>query len=104
MISLIEFFSICAVATLTAAGASQGWNSLRQSRRGRANPVKFSDDDGFGRPSEGTFHEPHYGKRYGVSCRIEYGMGESRSEGMLIDMSRQGWRARGHSWSPRDQH
>lgn len=95
MISLIEFFSICGVATLTAAGASHGWNLLRRSRGRSEQPGRANGDDGTGRPSAGVFHEPRFGKRRCVSCRIEYGIGESRNEGMLIDMSRQGWRARG---------
>jgi hypothetical protein len=93
MISLIEFFSICGVATLTAAGASQGWNFLRRSRGGRSEkPAKY---DGSGRPSAGAWHEPRYDKRLRLSCRIEYIMGNSRHEAMLIDLSRQGWHARG---------
>lgn len=95
MISLIEFFSICSVATLTAAGASHGWNLLRRSRGRSEHAVSSSRDDGSGRPAAGAFHEPRFGKRCCVSCRIEYGEGESRNEAMLIDMSRQGWRARG---------
>jgi hypothetical protein len=96
MISLIEFFSICGVATLTAAGASQGLNLLRRSRGVRSdNPVTDREEDGSGRPSAGAWHEPRYGKRHRVNCRIEYGVGDTRNEGVLIDMSRQGWRARG---------
>lgn len=96
MISLIEFFSICGVVTLTAAGASQGLNLLRRPRDGRSeNPDRFGNDDGSGRPAAGVWHEPRYGKRHCVSCRIDYGVGDSRNEGMLIDMSQQGWRARG---------
>jgi PilZ domain len=95
MISLIEFFSICGVATLTAAGASHGWNLLQRSRGRSEQPGRVNGDDGTGRPSAGVFHEPRFGKRRCVSGRIEYGIGEGRNEGMLIDMSRQGWRARG---------
>src|SRR5437867_2587922 len=95
MISLIEFVSICGVATLTAAGASQGWNLLRRPRGGRSgNPAK-SRDEGSGRPSAGAWHEPRYGKRHLVSSRIEYMVGGQRHEGLLIDMCRHGWHARG---------
>jgi hypothetical protein len=96
MISLIEFVSICAVATLTAAGASQGWERLRRPRVVRSEPrVSHNDDDGFGRPSAGRWHEPRYGKRYSVSCRIEYGLDDNWHQGVLFDMSCQGWRAKG---------
>jgi PilZ domain-containing protein len=96
MISLIEFVSICGVATLTAAGASRGLNLLRRSRGGHSeNPARPRDDEGTGRPSAGAWHEPRYGKRHLVSSRIEYSVGGRRYEGLLIDMSRQGWRARG---------
>jgi hypothetical protein len=96
MISLIEFVSICGVATLTAAGASQGLNLLRRSRdESPKTRVKCGDDEESGRPPAGAWHEPRYGKRHLVSCRIEYGVGDHRHEGVLLDLSRQGWRARG---------
>jgi PilZ domain len=100
MISLVEFVAICSVATLTAAGASQGWDRLRRSRSGRATDFLKSSGDGSGRPSAGAWHEPRYGKRYSVSCSIEYQVGPHTHEGMLIDVSRQGWRAMGPSPVP----
>ena len=96
MISLIEFFSICGVATLTAAGASQGLNILRRARGGRAeNQATTHDSEDSGRPSAGVWHEPRYSKRHSVSCPIEYCLGDKWHEGILMDISRQGWRARG---------
>jgi hypothetical protein len=97
MISLVELVAICSVATLTAAGASQGWDRLRRPRGDRsAAPVK-SRSEGSGRPSAGAWHEPRYGKRYSVSCPIKYQVGAHAHEGILIDVSRQGWRATGPS-------
>jgi hypothetical protein len=96
--SLIEFFAIFSLATLTAAGASHGLHLLRQPRDKRAGMTPQSrnnNDEESGRPSAGAWHEPRYGKRHRVSCRIEYAVGGSRLEGMLIDISRQGWRANG---------
>src|SRR5262245_6706797 len=96
MISLIEFVSICGVATLTAAGASHGWNLLRQPRGGRSgSPARSCEDEGAGRPSAGAWHEPRYDKRHLISSQIEYRVGGQRHEGLLIDMSRHGWHARG---------
>ena len=96
MISLVEFVTLCGAATLSAAGISQGLNCLRHPRSGRsANPVRSSAEDGSGRPDAGAWHEPRYGKRYRVNCRIQYEVGGTWNEGVLIDMSRQGWRARG---------
>ncbi len=97
MISLVELVAISGVATLSAAGASHGLNLLRQAREGRSGvPVRSGQhDEESGRPSAGTWHEPRYGKRHPVSCRIEYAAGSERWEGTLVDMSRQGWRARG---------
>jgi hypothetical protein len=96
MISLLEFVSICGVATLTAAGASHGLSFLRRSRsEGSPNQMGSRRNEESGRPAAGSWHEPRYGKRHTVSCPIEYVLGTHRYEGMLIDMSRRGWRARG---------
>lgn len=96
MISLIELLTISCVATLTAAGASQGLNRLRQSRRIPADTsTRPSCDSTSGRPAAGMWHEPRYGKRHRVSCQIEYRIEDQRYEGMLVDLSRQGWRVHG---------
>lgn len=97
MISLFEFVSICGVATLTAAGASHGLSLLRRSRSEDSdNQIRSRGNEESGRPASGSWHEPRYGKRYTVSCRIEYVLGTNRYEGILIDVSRRGWRARGN--------
>ena len=75
MISLIEFFSICGVATLTAAGASQGWNLLRRPRR----PFRQSGQrsrGGWIRTTlrRGMARTPLW-QAPRVNCRIEYGVG-----------------------------
>ena len=97
MISLLEFITISGMATLSAAGASHGLNLLRQKRGARSGVPKRSGnhDEASGRPSAGAWHEPRYGKRHQVSCRMEYVAGRDRAEGILLDLSRQGWRARG---------
>lgn len=96
MISLVEFVSICGVASLTAAGASQGLQRLRRSRGQRSDEqVSFPIEASSGRPSPGAWHEPRDGKRHTVSCPIEYVLDNIRYEGMLVDMSRLGWRAQG---------
>ncbi len=98
MISLIEFISICGVASLTAAGASQGLQLLRRSLGQRSDErVSLPVEEPSGRPPAGAWHEPRYGKRRAVSCRIEYILDKTRHQGMLIDMSQRGWRARGES-------
>lgn len=103
MISLTGFFTICGVATLSAAGISQGLNCLRQPRPGRsATPVRSSAENGSGRPAAGAWHEPRYGKRYSVNCRTRYDVGGMWYEGVLINMSRQGWRVRGTQPVPND--
>ena len=95
MISLIEFITISGLATLTAAGVSQGLNLLRQPRGGRSGPLAQSDNgEAPGRPSAGAWHEPRYGKRHRISGGIQYAVGEGRLQGMLVDISRQGWRVR----------
>ena len=96
MISLMEFVSICSVASVTAAGASQGLQLLWRSR-GRRSDKRVSRlvEESSGRPSPGAWHEPRERKRHPVSCRIEYILDKIRHEGILIDMSRQGWRVRG---------
>ena len=102
MISLIEFVSICGVATMTAAGASQGLHLLRRSRVDQSNAHHNpSQEKGSGRPAPGAWHEPRYGKRHAVSCRIEYLVDDVRYEGMLVDMSQGGWRAQGVSCLPK---
>ena len=97
MISLLEFVTISGMATLSAAGVSHGLNLLRQKREGRSGVPKRSGnhDEASGRPSAGAWHEPRYGKRHQLSCRMEYLAGHNRGEGILLDLSRQGWRARG---------
>ena len=96
MISLMEFVSICGVASLTAAGVSQGLQRLRPSRGQRADErVSLPIEDTSGRPAPGAWHEPRDGKRHTVSYPIEYILGKIRYEGMLVDMSQRGWRARG---------
>ena len=83
---------------MTAAGASHGFHLLRQSRRHHCDPPCDSrQEQGSGRPAPGAWHEPRYGKRHAVSCRIEYVVDEVRHEGLLVDMSQGGWRARGRS-------
>jgi PilZ domain len=96
MISLVEFVSICGVASLTAAGASQGLQRLRRtkvqcSKEQARGPIEESS----GRPAPGIWHEPRDRKRHAVNCRIEYILGQVRHEGMLVDMSLRGWRAHG---------
>jgi hypothetical protein len=98
MISLMEFVSICGVATMTAAGASQGLHFLRRSRREHSDPhPNTRQEQCAGRPAPGAWHEPRYGKRHAMSCRIEYVVDDVRYEGILVDMSREGWRAQGSS-------
>lgn len=96
MMSLMEVLSIGAVVTLTAAGASQGLHLLRRSRTHPPDlTIRLAHDESSGRPAAGAWHEPRYGKRHAVNCPIEYVLGEARHEGLLVDMSRRGWRARG---------
>ena len=96
MISLMEFVSLCGVASLTAAGASQGLQRLWRSRIQRADEgLSLPIEETSGRPSPGAWHEPRHGKRHTVSCPIEYILDEIRYEGMLVEMSRRGWRAQG---------
>ena len=98
MISLMEFVSICGVATMTAAGASQGLHLLRRSRGHRTvPPLSQAHDEASGRPPAGAWHEPRYGKRRQVSFRIEYVIDQVRHQGRLLDMSQSGWRAQGAS-------
>lgn len=94
MISLVEFVSICGVASLTAVGASQGLQRLRRSREERSDR-RAPDTASSGRPAPGAWHEPRFGKRQSVNCRIEYVLANRRYEGTLIDMSQRGWRAQG---------
>jgi len=102
MISLIEFVSICGVATMTAAGASQGLQLLRRSRADPSSlPHNPLQEEGSGRPAPGAWHEPRLGKRHAASCRIEYVVQDVRYEGMLVDMSQGGWRAQGVSCLPK---
>jgi PilZ domain len=102
MISLIEFVSICGVATMTAAGASQGLRLLLRSHADQSNAYhQPSQKEGAGRPAPGAWHEPRLGKRRAVSCRIEYVVENARYQGMLVDMSRGGWRAQGVSCLPK---
>src|SRR4030095_14205588 len=73
MISLMEFVSICGVATMTAAGASQGLQLIRRSRGHRTDrPGSRAHEAASGRPPAGAWHEPRYGKRRAVSCGVEY--------------------------------
>jgi hypothetical protein len=96
MISLIEFVSICGVASITAAGASQGLQFLRRTRgRQSEQEATVPEEELSGRPAPGAWHEPRYGKRHTVHCRIEYIVDQTRHEGMLVDMSQRGWRAQG---------
>ena len=98
MISLIEFVSICGVASITAAGASQGLQLLRRSRAREGHSdreASVPQEEPSGRPAPGAWHEPRYGKRRAVDCRIEYIIDKTRHEGMLVDMSQRGWRAQG---------
>lgn len=97
MISLVEFCILASLGTLTAAGASHGYNQLRQPRSGRraaAASMTCQDEDS-GRPSSGAWHEPRREVRHRIRCRIEYIQGDVRSVGTLIDISDRGWRAIG---------
>ena len=96
MISLMEFVSICGVASLTAAGASQGLLRLRQSRAQRSEDrMRVPMEEASGRPAPGTWHEPRDRKRHAVHCPIEYILEQFRHEGTLVDLSLHGWRAHG---------
>lgn len=96
MISLMEFVSICGVASLTAAGASQGLQRLRRSKaEDSEDRVHLPSQESSGRPAPGAWHEPRDRKRHAVNCRIEYILEQGRYEGMLVDMSMHGWRAHG---------
>jgi hypothetical protein len=96
MISLFDFVTVSSVATLTAVGASHGLTLLRQARGIHSkSSARSNQDDESGRPSAGAWHEPRFGTRVPVDCRIEYLFECQQSEGRLVDMSRQGWRVRG---------
>ena len=96
MISLMEFVSLCGVASLTAAGASQGLQRLWRSRRQPADEqLSLPIEETSGRPSPGAWHEPRHGKRHTVGCPIEYILDKIRYEGLLVDMSQRGWCAQG---------
>lgn len=96
MMSLIEFFTISGVAALTAAGASRGLSLLRHPRGDTSTRQGGSSHaEEAGRPSAGVWHEPRFGKRRRVGCRIEYAFGGSAFQGLLVDLSGRGWRARG---------
>ena len=96
MISLVELVSIFGVATLTAAGASQGLYLLRRSKkRDDDQRLTAGEEESLGRPAAGAWHEPRYGKRRPVRCPIEYVADNGRHDGVLVDMSSRGWRARG---------
>ena len=96
MMSVLEFVTMFGVVTLTAAAASQGLHCLRRSREQRSDQhTGLVEDLSSGRPAEGAWHEPRYGKRYAINCPIEYVVRGTRYEGRLVDMSRRGWRAQG---------
>ena len=96
MISLIEFALTVGSATLTAAGASHGWQFLRQSRMDRAQRRTTScQEEETGRPSAGAWHQPRQGRRCRVRCQVDYRTPEGHMNGTLVDISRQGWRVVG---------
>ena len=96
MVSLLEFVSICGVATITAAGASRGLHLLRRSRESRTEtPTSQVQGETSGRPPAGSWHEPRDEKRRAFSCRIDYVIDQVPHRGKLLDMSQHGWRARG---------
>ena len=96
MISLLEFVSICGVVTMTAAGASRGLHLLRRSRGPQMDsPSSQTQGTPSGRPPEGAWHEPRYGKRRAFTCRIDYVIDQVPHQGKLLDMSQRGWRAQG---------
>jgi hypothetical protein len=96
MISLVEFFIVASLGTLTAAGASHGYNLLRQPRSRRAKSSFPSDRyEEADLPSFGAWHTPRRGPRHRMTCRIEYVQEDSYSIGMLVDISKEGWRATG---------
>lgn len=96
MISLMELMSICGVATVTAAGAAQGLQFLRRSRAQRTEQRSVEvNEESSGRPAAGTWHEPRYGKRHPLTCRIEYTVGTDCHDGVIVDMSKRGWRGQG---------
>lgn len=96
MISLIEFVMTVGSATLTAAGASHGWQLLRQSRIDRTqHQAPPRQEEKTGRPSAGAWHTPRQDRRHPLRYRIDYLTPEGRKNGTLLDISRQGWRAVG---------
>ena len=102
MISLVEFLFFASLGTLTAAGASHGYQLLRQPRC-RRSPVSSlpMQDEESSRPSSGAWHEPRRGPRHRMCCRIEYIHGDLCSIGTLVDISRKGWRVAGPNQVPR---
>lgn len=96
MISLIEFALIVGTASLTAAGASQGWQRLLQSRNNRSQhhaPARQNDDAG--QPAAGRWHAPRHNHRQHASCQMNYLTAEGLTSGTLIDLSPHGWRVFG---------
>jgi hypothetical protein len=96
MISLVEFWLFASLGTLTAAGASRGYHRLRRHRHGTLRSsidVRLQGDEG--RPPAGAWHEPRWSARYRLSCRIEYIQDDLCSLGMLVDISKNGWRVTG---------
>ena len=91
-----ELVSFCGLATLTAAGASEGFRRLRRARAEHlADRMRIAVAEPSERPAPGTWHEPRDRKRHRLNLRIEYILEDIRHEGMLIDMSLHGWRAHG---------
>ncbi|MDO8358389.1 MAG: PilZ domain-containing protein [Nitrospirota bacterium] len=96
MISLIEFALIVGTASLTAAGASQGWQLLLQSRNNpspQRAPSRQADEAS--RPAAGRWHAPRHNHRHHVSCQMNYLTTEGLTSGTLIDLSQHGWRVVG---------
>lgn len=95
MISLVELLTIVGLATLTAAGVSHGLTLLRQSRGARTVASASGSSPSTGRPDPGVWHTPRRNHRHRIHCPVEYFTQDGASKGMLLDMSKQGWRVAG---------
>jgi hypothetical protein len=93
MLSLVEFLMIAGLAVLTAAWVSSGLWRVRSPLPTRSESPRSSDDEEkTGRPSQGSWHTPRRGPRYGTHWEMEYLSPKGAGKGILINLSREGWR------------
>ncbi len=100
MISMVEFVGVLAMALLVAQSAA--WLAQRWQDDGASSRACQRTRPDWGETTRAHFRYVRRRTRYQVQCPVTCRVGETEVRGLVVDMSREGWRIRAHPAWPVD--